>query len=90
MTSTATRGGARPKVREDDQRGKHGTPRPTAGRKPQAIRFKLGDRLLINRNDKEGNAIVDDYDFPLWTVEAIDRVSVTLRCDNGDKIRLRR
>jgi hypothetical protein len=72
MTGVNIHGGARPQVRQDDGRGKGkvGTPRPTAGRKPQAIRLKLDDRMMVSRKDKEGNAIIDDWNMPLWTVES--------------------
>lgn len=82
-----THGGARPKVRDDDQRGKHHAPKPGSGRKPESFRLKLGDKLFVATKDADGNPVDNAQ---LWTVAEIDRNWLTINSDNGDTIRIRR
>lgn len=71
---TNTHGGARPKVREDDGRGKHHSPKPGSGRKPQSMTMKLGDKFYVGIVN--GGA---------WTVEEITRTKITFVDDNGER-----
>jgi len=88
MNASSNHGGARPKVRADDQRTNNGGSRPGAGPKPKSFTLKLGDKLAAFRRDAEGRNIDDGAG--LWTVAEIDRSWLTITTDNGDTYRLRR
>lgn len=79
MTTNA-HGGARPKTRDDDARGKHHSPKPGSGRKPQSFTLKVGDALFVWAKDANGKQSGSSM---VWTVTAIDRQHIDLVADNG-------
>lgn len=84
---TATHGGARPKTRDDDARGKHHSPKPGSGRKPKSFTLKLGDVFFKSQRDANGNGIIPSE---IWTVTEITRSHVVMSSSNGDTYKLLR
>lgn len=80
-----THGGARPKVRDDDQRGKHHAPKPGSGRKPKSFTLKLDDSYYVGTRDKDGNGVGPGE---VWTVAEITRTHVVMASNTGDRVRL--
>lgn len=79
-------GGARPKQREDDARGKHHSPKPGSGRKPKSFTLKLDDGFYVGRKTKDGKGVSP---AEVWIVTEISRTHVILTDHiTGDMIRL--
>lgn len=74
---TNQHGGARPKVRNDDARGKHHSSKPGSGRQPTTMRMKIGDKFYVG--------IVNGG---VWTVETITRTSIEFADEYGGKHKL--
>lgn len=87
MTNVNNHGGARRKVRDDDRRGKHHSPKPGSGRQPTTFTVKLGDKFFVGRNDQDGNGVLPSE---LWRVAEITRTHVLFASDNGDTVKLLR
>lgn len=85
MNGTNTRGGARPKVREDDGRATNGGARPGAGPIPKTFTLKAGSKFVVMRSDADGNGILP---AELWTITSMDRTHIYIQSDNGDSISL--
>ena len=85
--TTNQHGGARPKVREDDRRGKHHSPKPGSGRPPKSFTLKVGDVFFKSEKDANGNGILPSE---IWTVTEITRSHVTFTNQAGDTYRLLR
>lgn len=80
--TTGTHGGARPKVRDDDARGKHHSPKPGSGRTPQTFRLRVGDKFYRGSSAADGTPCLGE----LWTVKFITRTKLTFHSDSGDEI----
>jgi hypothetical protein len=78
-----THGGARPKVRENDNRGGK---RPGAGRPRSVAKLKKGDYLVMERETIGGEAIGDEIQQPqMWQVLSIggdDGSVIEFQCGN--------
>lgn len=83
--TTNTHGGPRPKVREDDARGKHHSPKPGSGRPPQSFTVKLGDVFSKQEQTAEGNGVIPSE---VWTCKEITRTHLVFVNNSGDRIRL--
>ena len=84
---TNQHGGARPKVRNDDRRGKHHSPKPGSGRTPKSFTLKVNDVFLKSERDADGNGVLPSE---IWTVTEITRMHVIFSNQDGDTYRLLR
>lgn len=84
---TKNHGGPRPKQREDDARGKHHSPKPGSGRKPERFAVKVGDGFSVHTVTAEGLSV---FPSAVWQVAEITRSYVIFTADNGDRVKLLR
>lgn len=85
--TTNTHGGPRPKTSDDDRRGKHHSPKPGSGRKPNRFAVKVGDDFFVTTVTAEGLSV---FPSAVWQVAEITRSHVIFVADNGDRVKLLR